>query len=222
MTIRFAPPDGVGSQRDHIIPIEELNGVSIALVARSGVIFKSTDRIFVFHEDHFNSFIDSSGLIDLPLGGRLFTWTNKVGTKLSKLDHFLIFDDVAEALTDARFTTIDHLWSGHNPILLYITKCNFGPTLFKLFHSWLLRDTFDEFIKMELSYLEEQSFGRKLISHEKFRFLKARIKQWHIKTKNSDSTIKQDNLQAIKSNQGKIEAESVNDIDRDTRIKLLQ
>ncbi|GJZ61329.1 hypothetical protein Tco_0617466 [Tanacetum coccineum] len=38
-------PDGVGSQRHHIIPIGELNGVSIALMARSGVISKSTDRI---------------------------------------------------------------------------------------------------------------------------------------------------------------------------------
>ncbi|GJW23372.1 hypothetical protein Tco_0033994 [Tanacetum coccineum] len=123
---------------------------------------------------------------------------------------------MVEALPDVRFTTIDRLWSGHNLILLYITKWNFGPTLFKLFHSWSLRDTFDEFIKIELSYLEEQSFGMKLISHEKFRFLKARIKQWHIKIKNSDSTIKQDNLQAIKSNEGKIEAESANDIDRDT------
>ncbi|GJU86161.1 TONNEAU 1a-like protein [Tanacetum coccineum] len=41
--------DGVGTQRHHIVPIGELNGVSIALVSRSGVISKSTDRIFIFH-----------------------------------------------------------------------------------------------------------------------------------------------------------------------------
>ncbi|GKE30803.1 hypothetical protein Tco_1446187, partial [Tanacetum coccineum] len=46
-SICFAPSDGVGSQRHHIVPIEDLNGVLIALVARSGVIFKSTDRIIV-------------------------------------------------------------------------------------------------------------------------------------------------------------------------------
>ncbi|GJT45551.1 hypothetical protein Tco_0954266 [Tanacetum coccineum] len=34
-------PDGVGSQRQHIVPIEELNGVSITLAARSGVISKT-------------------------------------------------------------------------------------------------------------------------------------------------------------------------------------
>ncbi|GJV55754.1 reverse transcriptase domain-containing protein [Tanacetum coccineum] len=43
-------PDGVESQRHHIVPYEELNGVSIALVARFGVISKSVDRIFIFHE----------------------------------------------------------------------------------------------------------------------------------------------------------------------------
>ncbi|GKB81766.1 RNA-directed DNA polymerase, eukaryota, reverse transcriptase zinc-binding domain protein [Tanacetum coccineum] len=42
------------------------------------------------HADNFNSFIDNSGLIDLPLGSRRFTWMNKAGTKLSKLDRFLI------------------------------------------------------------------------------------------------------------------------------------
>nr|GEX23032.1 hypothetical protein [Tanacetum cinerariifolium] len=35
--------------RHHIVPIGELNFVSIALVDRSRVISKSADRIFVFH-----------------------------------------------------------------------------------------------------------------------------------------------------------------------------
>ncbi|GKC39593.1 hypothetical protein Tco_1051977 [Tanacetum coccineum] len=49
ISIRFAPLDGVGSKRHHIVPFGELNGVPIALVARSGVISKSTDRIHVSH-----------------------------------------------------------------------------------------------------------------------------------------------------------------------------
>ncbi|GJU95267.1 hypothetical protein Tco_1320023 [Tanacetum coccineum] len=42
-------PDGVGSQRHHIVSIGELNDVSVALMARFGVIYKSTDRVFVSH-----------------------------------------------------------------------------------------------------------------------------------------------------------------------------
>nr|GEX75598.1 hypothetical protein [Tanacetum cinerariifolium] len=37
--------------RYHIVPFEELNGVPIALMARSGVISKSMDRIRVSHDD---------------------------------------------------------------------------------------------------------------------------------------------------------------------------
>ncbi|GJZ28986.1 RNA-directed DNA polymerase, eukaryota, reverse transcriptase zinc-binding domain protein [Tanacetum coccineum] len=146
------------------------------------------------HADNFNSFIDNSGLIHLPLDSPLFTWMNKVGTKLSKLDRFLILEEVAEALPDVCITAIDHLWSDHNPILLHVAKSDFGPTRFKLFHTWLLRDSFDEVIKTELPKLEEHNFGRKLLSHEKFLLLKAIIKQWHSETKTSDRVTKHDNL----------------------------
>ncbi|GJW07795.1 RNA-directed DNA polymerase, eukaryota, reverse transcriptase zinc-binding domain protein [Tanacetum coccineum] len=114
-------------------------------------------------------------------------------------------EEVAEALPDVRVTAIDHLWSDHNHILLHVSKSDFGPTPFKLFHSRLLRDSFDEVIKTELPKLEEYSFGRKLLSHEKFRLLKSRIKQWHSETKTSDCVNKHDNLRLTKSIEEKIE-----------------
>ncbi|GJU98234.1 hypothetical protein Tco_1327505, partial [Tanacetum coccineum] len=40
----------MSDRRDHIVPIKELNGVWIALVARFGVVSKSMDRVFVSHE----------------------------------------------------------------------------------------------------------------------------------------------------------------------------
>nr|GEW80029.1 probable purine permease 4 [Tanacetum cinerariifolium] len=51
--------------------------------------------------DNFNSFIKNYGLIDLHLGGRLFTWMNKAGTKLSKLDRFLISEELIEEKIEA-------------------------------------------------------------------------------------------------------------------------
>ncbi|GJU24161.1 RNA-directed DNA polymerase, eukaryota, reverse transcriptase zinc-binding domain protein [Tanacetum coccineum] len=111
---------------------------------RSGSLFSRQDA------DNFNSFIENSGLIDLPLGGRLFTWMKKPRTKLSKLDRFLISDEVAQALPDVRVTAIDRLWSDHNLILLYVSKSNFGPTPFKLFYSWSLGDSFDESIEEKI------------------------------------------------------------------------
>ncbi|GKE34386.1 RNA-directed DNA polymerase, eukaryota, reverse transcriptase zinc-binding domain protein [Tanacetum coccineum] len=112
--------------------------------------------------DHFNSFIDSTGLVDLPIGGR-----------------FLISEDVTIRLPDVQITALDRLWSDHNPILLHIDKTDFGPTPFKLYNSWLLRDGFDNLIKEEWELLDSN-----LKCHEKFRRLKDKIKQWsnNIKT----------------------------------------
>ncbi|GKF38420.1 RNA-directed DNA polymerase, eukaryota, reverse transcriptase zinc-binding domain protein, partial [Tanacetum coccineum] len=75
---------------------------------------------------------DSSGLIDLPIGGCYYTWMNKAGTKLSKLDRLLISDDILEAIPDIRITALDRLCSDHTPILFHVEKSNFGPSLFKL------------------------------------------------------------------------------------------
>ena len=139
---------------------------------RFGSIFSQIEA------DHFNSFIDLTCLIDLPIGGRLYTWMNKAGTKLSKLDRFLISDEVLEILPDIRITALDRLWSDHTPILFHISKSDFGPIPFKLYNSWLSRDGFDDVIKAAWSSLENNNNdGRILKSHEKLRSLKASIKQ---------------------------------------------
>ncbi|GJT91429.1 RNA-directed DNA polymerase, eukaryota, reverse transcriptase zinc-binding domain protein [Tanacetum coccineum] len=68
---------------------------------RAGSLFSRNEA------GHFNSFIDSSGLIDLPIGG------------------------ISEDIPDIRVTAIDHMWSDHTPILLHAMKSDFGPSPFK-------------------------------------------------------------------------------------------
>nr|GFB93419.1 RNA-directed DNA polymerase, eukaryota [Tanacetum cinerariifolium] len=59
--------------------------------------------------DNFNAFIESTGLIDLPIEGRSFTWMNKAGTKLNKLDRFLLSEDVTNmSLTSVSLILIDY------------------------------------------------------------------------------------------------------------------
>ncbi|GKC83034.1 RNA-directed DNA polymerase, eukaryota, reverse transcriptase zinc-binding domain protein, partial [Tanacetum coccineum] len=72
---------------------------------RFGSTFSSGDATI------FNSFIHDTGLIDLPMGGRHFTWVNKVGSKMSKLDHFLISDDALHSNTDLKVVDLDRLWT---------------------------------------------------------------------------------------------------------------
>ncbi|GKD40599.1 RNA-directed DNA polymerase, eukaryota, reverse transcriptase zinc-binding domain protein [Tanacetum coccineum] len=167
--------------------------------------------------DHFNSFIDSTGLVDLPIGGRTFTWMNKAGTKLSKLDHFLISEDVTIRLLDVRITALDRLWSDHNPILLYIDKTDFGPSPFKLYNLWLLRDDFNNFIKEEWELL---NFNLKC--HEKFSRLKDKFKQWSNNIKMLERNRKTVALEEINSIEKRIDEGSAMPSDNDHRLILLQ
>ncbi|GJT00923.1 RNA-directed DNA polymerase, eukaryota, reverse transcriptase zinc-binding domain protein [Tanacetum coccineum] len=57
----------------------------------------------------FNTFINNACLIDLLMGGRLFTWMNKVGMKLSKLDRFFFSEDVIGTLPDIGVIALDRL-----------------------------------------------------------------------------------------------------------------
>ena len=140
---------------------------------RVGSIFNNIEA------DHFNSFIDTTGLVDLPIRGRCFTWMNKACTKLSKLDRFLISEDVIDSLPDIRITALDRIWSDHNPILLHVNRIDFCPSPFKLYNSWLLRDRFDELIKSEWDLLDSNKTGFPIKCHEKFRILKAKIRHWN-------------------------------------------
>nr|GEU73566.1 RNA-directed DNA polymerase, eukaryota [Tanacetum cinerariifolium] len=138
---------------------------------RLGSIFSRLEVVY------FNSFIDSTSLVDLLIGARLYTWMNKADTKLSKLDRFLISEDDLDAIPDIRITTLDWLWSDHNPILFYFIKLDFGLTPFKLNNSWLSRYSFHYLIKSKWTKLEGNINGKSLKCHEKFHSLKTEIKQ---------------------------------------------
>ncbi|GKB58303.1 gypsy type transposase [Tanacetum coccineum] len=179
--------------------------------------------IFSSHKaGHFNAFIDSSGLIDLPIGGCYYTWMNKAGTKLSKLDRFLISDDILEAIPDIHITALDRLWSDHTPILFHVKKSNFGPSPFKLYNSWLLRDGFDDLIRSTWSSMENHSNDRSHMSHEKLRSIKGSIKQWHNNIKINDRNKRLEALNDLKFIDKKIDEGLANENDRENHIKLLQ
>ncbi|GJV49828.1 RNA-directed DNA polymerase, eukaryota, reverse transcriptase zinc-binding domain protein [Tanacetum coccineum] len=142
--------------------------------------------------DVSNSFIDNAGLIGLPIGVYMFTWMNKAGSKLSKLDRFLISEEVLSFLHDIKVTSLDPLWSDHTPILLDCNKCDFGLVPFKLYHSWFTREE-----------------------------LKPKIKQWVAITKSHEDTSKQVVMKDLRIPDEKIDVGLALSDDHDARIKLL-
>ncbi|GJX17035.1 putative RNA-directed DNA polymerase, eukaryota, reverse transcriptase zinc-binding domain protein [Tanacetum coccineum] len=171
--------------------------------------------------DYFNSFIDATGLVDLPIGGRCFTWMNKAGTKLSKLDRFLISEDVIDLLPDIRITALNRIWSDHNHILLHVDKIDFGPSLFKLYNSWLLRDGFDDLTKSEWDSIDSNNSGFPIKCHEKFCILKAKIRQWNNNNKTMERNRKAAALEELSSIEKKIDEGSASPSDTENRLNLL-
>ncbi|GJS06437.1 putative RNA-directed DNA polymerase, eukaryota, reverse transcriptase zinc-binding domain protein [Tanacetum coccineum] len=66
----------------------------------------------------FNEFIANNSLIDVSLGGYNFTWTNKWGTKMSKLDCFLVSESFYEMFPHAIGLVLEKGIPDHRPILI--------------------------------------------------------------------------------------------------------
>ncbi|GJR98225.1 hypothetical protein Tco_0270399 [Tanacetum coccineum] len=75
-----------------------------------------------FEDNHFNSFMIPQDLVDLPIGGRSFSWMNKAGTMLSNLNRFLYSEDVDYSLTECSDYCSDRLWSDQNLSILHMTN----------------------------------------------------------------------------------------------------
>ncbi|GJX37278.1 RNA-directed DNA polymerase, eukaryota [Tanacetum coccineum] len=85
----------------------------------------------------FNDFISRVGLFDFPLNGRRFTRFDKNGTKVSKLDRFLVTHNFLDLWSDASVSVLCRSYSDHCPILLQVGLPDFGPKPFNFFDKWI-------------------------------------------------------------------------------------
>nr|GEV47775.1 hypothetical protein [Tanacetum cinerariifolium] len=143
------------------------------------------------------------------------------GTKLSKLDRFLISEDAIDLLPDICITALDRIWSDHNPTLLHVDKIDFGPSPFKLYNSWLLRDGFDDLIKTEWDSLDSNNSGFPIKCHEKFRILKDKIRQLNNNNKTMKRNKKAAALEELSSIKKKIDEGSASPSDTENCLNLL-
>nr|GEU68392.1 hypothetical protein [Tanacetum cinerariifolium] len=78
--------------------------------------------------DLFNNFISNASLIDVPLGGYKFTWTDKWGSKMNKIDRFLVSELFYETFPNISGVILEKAISDHRPILIkdYVVDLNDG------------------------------------------------------------------------------------------------
>ncbi|GJY50063.1 RNA-directed DNA polymerase, eukaryota [Tanacetum coccineum] len=126
----------------------------------------------------FNSFISSSGLVDVPMGGCSFTWVHKSATKMSKLDRFLISEGLMESCPNISAISLDRYLSDHRPILLRELCFNYGPTPFRFYHYWFELEGFDKFVEQVWNDYQSDDSNAMLRFMNKLKFLKTKLCSW--------------------------------------------
>nr|GEX76999.1 RNA-directed DNA polymerase, eukaryota [Tanacetum cinerariifolium] len=126
----------------------------------------------------FNNFINNAGLVEVPLGGCSFTWCHKFAKKMSKLDRFLISNNLISSCHSLSAVALDRFLSDHHPILMHEFHKDYGPIPFKKFHYWFDLDGFDKFV--EKSWKEDQVYDQNPYSRlmKKLKMLKDKIRGW--------------------------------------------
>ncbi|GJX68153.1 RNA-directed DNA polymerase, eukaryota [Tanacetum coccineum] len=105
----------------------------------------------------FNDFIHSTGLCDLPMGGKRFTRMNNIGLKHSKIDRFLVSNHVVHLWPNTNVLALPREFSDHTPILLKTSAPDFGPTPFKLFNTWLEHHEFPALVGLHGTFSTEST-----------------------------------------------------------------
>ncbi|GJV48321.1 RNA-directed DNA polymerase, eukaryota [Tanacetum coccineum] len=129
--------------------VNRFNGVSI-IMGDFNVVRYPEERFGSQFDSNmtndFNDFIEENDLIDPPLGGYQYIWVNKMATKMSKIDRFLLSEGVTDSFPNIVATILDKGIPDHRPIMLHEVTNDYGPNPFRFFHSWLDCADFEELV----------------------------------------------------------------------------
>ncbi|GKB64910.1 RNA-directed DNA polymerase, eukaryota, reverse transcriptase zinc-binding domain protein, partial [Tanacetum coccineum] len=170
----------------------------------------------------FNDFIHDTGLIDLPMSGRRFTWMNKVGSKMSKLHRFLLSDDVIHDVPNLQVVALDRVWLDHNHILLHSKKYDFGPIPFNIFISWFDRLDFEDVVKEKWAAITNEESSSSKPIHTKLKDLKYHLKLRYSHTKDVEFSRRNFLLAELQDLENKMDDGHASDEEKTIRINRLQ
>eukprot|EP00253_Pinus_taeda_P032540 PITA_32540 len=153
-------------------------------------------------------FIQSNWLIDLPTANGLYTWTNKRVVPMqiaSRLDRFLIFDNVVHVGGEFTAHIIPFSGSDHWPIeMLWNRPGNNIKKPFRFEAFWLSHPEFKEFITttwQNSNPIEQSKMAR---FQKKLKLLKGEIKRWNKNTFGNVFEEKEKILQDLKNIQQRL------------------
>jgi exonuclease III len=126
----------------------------------------------------FNIFIENSGLIDLPLMGRKFTWVQPSGRCMSRLDRVLVSQNWLGEWGNVSLWGQKRDVSDHCPILIKYDGYDWGPKPFRFNNHWLKNNAFSKIVEDAWDSCKVK--GRMgFVLKEKFKFVKEALKKWN-------------------------------------------
>ncbi|GKB50952.1 RNA-directed DNA polymerase, eukaryota, partial [Tanacetum coccineum] len=141
--------------------------------------------------DAFNLFISSARLEEVPLDGCKFTWCHKSGSKMSKLDRFLISKGLLNSCPNISSITLDRYLSDHRPILMRESHHDYRPSPFRFFHYWFELEGFDTFVKQTWNDAQVTDSNAISMFMKKMKYLKEKIRMWVKANKENSKSHKQ-------------------------------
>ncbi|GKD44317.1 RNA-directed DNA polymerase, eukaryota [Tanacetum coccineum] len=97
---------------------------------------------------------------------------------MSKLDRFLVSNNLFTYCPHISAITLDRFLSDHRPILLRETSFDYGPVPFRFFQHWIEIDGFSKFIEDTWNLAPVSGTNALCVLISKMKFLKNRIREW--------------------------------------------
>ncbi|GLT45515.1 hypothetical protein SLA2020_193430 [Shorea laevis] len=96
--------------------------------------------------EEFNSFVQGTGLIDVRLRNRKFTWYRPDGTSMSRLDRFLLTTEMSLLEGDWTQVGIRRSILDHCAIIPKSRNVDWGPKPFRVLDAWQQHNDFRNFV----------------------------------------------------------------------------
>ncbi|XP_058756017.1 uncharacterized protein LOC131629235 [Vicia villosa] len=123
----------------------------------------------------FAKFIDKSALVDIPCKGKKFSWYRGDGKSMSRIDRFILSNEVVTRWEVMGQLIGDRDISDHYPIWILKDQRNWGPKPFKFNNEWFSLDSFIPFVENEWKSLKVEGRGDYVLK-EKLRLLKDKLR----------------------------------------------
>ena len=158
---RFRDPWCIGGDFNAVRNISERRGCSVRSICM----------------ENFENFIEKADLVDLPMSGRRFTWSNPQGN-MSRLDRFLVSPEWLSIFCNLSQIGLSKSCSDHIPIQLGVDEKDWGPRPFRALDCWNFHANFLPLVKEKWENTIVNGWAGFKI-HRKLRVVRGALAEWN-------------------------------------------